>query len=195
MWKAGCRNATQAWRDIKESGYAGPRDPVARWFQVRRTTPSKSTPARYLSTALREASNRTDTLRIAGYSPRQLAWLMVKPINKLSDAESTLITQMRALPEIQPIFETAQGFIAMVRQREPKGLNRWLSTCEASKIPALVNFSAGIRKDYAATRAALGMPWSNGQTEGQVTRLKLIKRQMYGRAKLDWLRLRFLGRT
>ena len=57
------------------------------------------------------------------------------------------------------------------------------------------NFALGIQQDYAAVRAALETPWSNGQTEGQVNRLKFIKRQMYGRAKLDLLRLRVLYRS
>ena len=58
-----------------------------------------------------------------------------------------------------------------------------------------MRFAAGIERDYAAVRAALSLPWSNGQTEGQVTRLKLVKRQMYGRAKFDLLRQKVLHST
>jgi transposase len=57
------------------------------------------------------------------------------------------------------------------------------------------SFAVGITKDQRAVAAALVQPWSNGQTEGQITRLKLIKRQMYGRAKLDLLQARLIGAT
>jgi transposase len=64
--------------------------------------------------------------------------------------------------------------------------------CELSDIPELINLATGMRKDYEAIKAALSSSWCDGQTEGQVNRLKLLKRQMYGRAKLDLLSLRFL---
>jgi transposase len=57
----------------------------------------------------------------------------------------------------------------------------------------IVSFAAGIKKDKAAVSAAITEPWSNGQTEGQITKLKLVKRQMYGRAKLDLLEARLLN--
>jgi transposase len=59
-------------------------------------------------------------------------------------------------------------------------------------VPAVETFAAGLEQDGAAVRAALTTPWSNGQTEGRITRLKLLKRQMYGRAGLDLLRRRML---
>ncbi len=71
-------------------------------------------------------------------------------------------------------------------------LDSWLNACAASNISDLMNFATGIRHDYAAVRAALATRWSNGQTEGQVNRLKYLKRQMYGRANFDLLRQRVL---
>ena len=59
-------------------------------------------------------------------------------------------------------------------------------------VTAIETFAAGVRQDEGAVKAALSMPWSNGQTEGQVNKLKLIKRQMYGRASFDLLRRRVL---
>lgn len=73
-------------------------------------------------------------------------------------------------------------------------LDAWLAASAATSVIPLHNFALGIQQDYAAVRAALETSWSNGQTEGQVNRLKFIKRQMYGRAKLDLLRLRVLYR-
>jgi transposase len=63
---------------------------------------------------------------------------------------------------------------------------------EASDVPELRSFATGLRRDWAAVRAGLELSWSNGQTEGQVNRLKLLKRQMFGRAGFDLLRRRLL---
>lgn len=88
--------------------------------------------------------------------------------------------------------QLAQQFQTMVRQHETSMLDPWLDACAASNVSDLVTFAAGLTQDYAAVRAALATQWSNGQTEGQVNRLKRLKRQMYGRASFDLLRLRVL---
>ena len=80
----------------------------------------------------------------------------------------------------------------MIRNHEASTLDAWLDACGASNISDLMTFATGIRHDYAAVRAALATCWSNGQTEGQVNRLKYLKRQMYGRANFDLLRQRVL---
>lgn len=68
----------------------------------------------------------------------------------------------------------------------------WLTTCAESGIPILVTFGQGLQRDYAAVSAALALPWSSGQAEGQINRLKTLKRQMYGRASFDLLPARVL---
>ena len=82
----------------------------------------------------------------------------------------------------------------MIRHRQVELLNDWLASCQSCSAALLRQFGFRLQQDYAAVRGALATEWSNGQTEGQVTRLKLIKRQMYGRAKLDLLRQRVLYR-
>lgn len=72
-------------------------------------------------------------------------------------------------------------------------LDCWLAQCEQSDIAEFIRFAHGVRRDYAAIRAALGYPWSQGLVEGQVNRLKLLKRQMYGRAGFPLLRRRMLA--
>ncbi len=79
-----------------------------------------------------------------------------------------------------------------IRQRKPQHLNHWIDAVALADIPALKTFANGLLKDFDAVSAACTSPWSNGQVEGQVNRLKLIKRQMYGRANFDLLRLRVL---
>ena len=81
----------------------------------------------------------------------------------------------------------------MVKDRQAEGLDSWLIQAENSSIPEFVRLAASFRNDYAAVQAGLMSPWSNGQVEGQVNRLKLIKRQMFGRAGFDLLRKRVLG--
>ena len=77
----------------------------------------------------------------------------------------------------------------MIRSREVGDLSSWIHDAEGS---LLASFARGIRKDASAVRGATTEPWSNGQTEGQVNKLKLVKRRMYGRAKLDLLDTRLL---
>ncbi len=83
-------------------------------------------------------------------------------------------------------------FVDLVRRKRPEKLDTWLEGCAASSVNALQTFAAGIRQGYKAVRSALELPWSNAQTEGQVTRLKFIKRMMYGRANFYLLRQRVL---
>jgi transposase len=83
-------------------------------------------------------------------------------------------------------------FQHLVHEGQSQEFEAWVQKGETSEIPELVNLAKGMRKDLAAVKAAMSSIWSNGQTEGQVNRLKLLKRQMYGRAKLDLLSLRFL---
>jgi transposase len=80
-----------------------------------------------------------------------------------------------------------------VRQRFDKALTPWLTAALDSGITELRQFAKGLVQDLAAVQAALSLPWSSGQVEEQVNRLKLIKRQMYGRANFDLLKLRFLA--
>ena len=94
-------------------------------------------------------------------------------------------------PTIAQIATLTETFARMVRTRTPSELPTWLETVLTSGLPDLKRFATGLQQD-AAVREACKLPYRNGQTEGQVTRLKLLKRQMYGRAKLDLLRQRVL---
>ena len=93
-------------------------------------------------------------------------------------------------------IRTAQAqaveFGRLVRAHDIAALESWLSTAAGSALPELRDFAAGMLRDEAAVRAAVELPWSNGQTEGQVNRLKMLKRQMYGRASIGLLRQRVL---
>ena len=119
-------------------------------------------------------------------------WLFLHPIAQLKPDEKELHNQLMNHPVLVRACALAQDFQRMVREREADEFDDWLERCEASQIPEFRNLAKGIRKDYRAVKAALCSIWSNGQTEGHINRLKLLKRQMYGRANFDLLRLRCL---
>jgi transposase len=83
----------------------------------------------------------------------------------------------------------------MVREQQAAAFDPWLERATRSGLKELRRFALGLRQDYAAVRAALEEPWSQGPTEGHILRLKWLKRQMYGRAKVDLLRQRVLQRV
>lgn len=82
-----------------------------------------------------------------------------------------------------------------MRQRQPEGLDSWLERAVTSCLIAFQRFANGLRDDYEAVKAGLTLPWSTGPVEGQINRLKMLKRQMYGRANIDLLRQRVLVPT
>jgi transposase len=124
-------------------------------------------------------------------SPRQASWLLLAEKLK-EDERQTVADLCRLAPEIKQGRELAQGFAAIVKERKADRLREWLIEAARSDLPEFVGFARGVTEDLEAVQAALECEWSNGQTEGQVNRLKMIKRMMYGRAKFDLLRARVL---
>ena len=86
----------------------------------------------------------------------------------------------------------AAEFRGLVRERQPEAFDRWLEAAKGSEVAEMKGFAEGLIQDHEAVRAALTHEWSSGQTEGQINRLKFIKRQMYGRANFELLKARFL---
>lgn len=126
-------------------------------------------------------------------SAKRAAHMLLKEGKKLRAEEGLFIEQLlRLCPEIGQVKGLGQSFQKMVRERDVKQLDEWLGTAKGSGIKEMVSFAEGLGKDQEAVAGALSYQWSNGQTEGQINRLKLIKRQMYGRAKFELLRARVL---
>jgi transposase len=86
----------------------------------------------------------------------------------------------------------AQDFASLVRQRQPIRLEPWLARAATSTLSPFRRFARGLRADNAAVQAGVTLPWSQGPIEGHINRLKMLKRQMYGPARLDLLARRFL---
>jgi transposase len=124
-------------------------------------------------------------------SARTIARMMSTGRDNLSKADSITVAAIEAgIPALVEARELIADFHAIIRRRSGDRLDPWLERARTSLIGAFAN---GVTKDKAAVSAAIVLPWSNGQTEGQITRPKLVKRQMYGRGKLDLLQACLIG--
>jgi transposase len=181
-WNEGCRMATVLWREIRAQGFAYSLTNVQRFVnQLRREGPPPTDRPR---TALTKAH---------GPPPRLVAALVLQRPERRTDEQRAYLQQLGTEdPAIATVVDLAEDFLVMLRRREGERLPAWLETAEASGIDELTRFAGRLRTDQAAVQAGLTLRHSNGQTEGQVTKLKLIKRQGYGRAKVDLLRKRVL---
>ena len=140
----------------------------------------------------KRSRRRKASPRLTVPSARAAAWMLLRP-DELTDEEKPVVELLRRLsPEVSRAQELALDFVGVVKERRGDELRRWLVEALRSEIPEFVTFANGLTDDLQAVRAALEYEWSQGQVEGQVHRLKLIKRQMYGRGKPDLLRARVL---
>ncbi len=132
--------------------------------------------------------------KISVPGPRSCVWLLLKKGEKLTEEECLARqTVSDACPAIAQGLELIQAFRKAICRRSEKRFDAWMDAVTKSQIPEFKNFVKVLQKDEAAVRAAVSSEWSNGQTEGQVNRLKMLKRQMYGRANFDLLRARVLN--
>jgi len=186
QWEAGCRNATHVWRTLRAQGFPGSYAVVYRYVTAWRCGhPAQSSD----SARPAAAPGATPLPRLTA---RQLSYLFGRrPEQRTPDEQAHVAQIQQHDPTIAQIATLTEAFAQMIRQRTPSELQSWIETVLISGLPDLKRFATGLHQD-AAVRAACELPYSNGQTEGQVTRLKLLKRQMYGRAKLDLLRQRVL---
>jgi transposase len=122
-------------------------------------------------------------------SSRRLAWFLVREQKSLSMAEQAILAQIRDVcQDASRAYQLVHDFHKIVKGRLGEELDGWLTAASESGILAMQNFAAGIMRDKEAVAAAITLDWSNEQVEGQVNRLKLRKRQLYGRANFDLLR-------
>lgn len=193
---AGNDNASQLWRHLRdEFGYPGPRPLVARWVAKHRYLCPRPSPAQPKSIRRgRPTVAAPQSPQVPVLSARQASWLLVRRPADLDESDSLRIKRLcQQAPELQAAYSLVQEFAEMLRHRQSSHFDDWLARAEASGTAELQGFAAGLRRDHAAVFAALSLPVSNGQVEGQVNRLKTIKRSMYGRAKFDLLRQRVLA--
>ena len=187
-WMEGCENAAQVWREIRAAGYGGTRAQVETWAYHRRINAAPSTPHMYRAgLPARRRARQTSLAR-----PRRLVWLLLRAPHTRPADDLTTLTRMQQDWESATSYDLAQQFLAMVRQHTPDVLAGWLAACTTCGVAELQPFAAGLQQDVRAVEAALRESWSTGPVEGHVNRVKLIKRQMFGRANFDLLRQRVL---
>jgi transposase len=195
----GCENAMALWREIRDQGFAGTHRQVHRYVAERRTVPARRTAHKWLS---RTGSTGAEAPRAEPMaSPKQLAWILVQPIKTLPPQAAADLARIQQDTEAARVADLARRFAMLVRACGLDGdrpvdavgeLDRWLSETRNCGVAAMETFAAGLAQDGPAVRAALTTSWSNAQADGQITRLKMLKRTMYGRASFALLRRRVL---
>jgi transposase len=180
---AGGRNAAELFRELQGQGCAAGYDAVRRY--VSRRLGSTHRPGPRTAPCAPPPPPRP--------SARQLSFELLKRAEKREAEEQARVGRFRAWPALREALDLAESFAALVRKQATASFSDWLAQAEQSGCGELVGFAAGLRQDEAAVRAALTTRWSNGPVEGQVNRLKVIKRQMYGRAGLRLLRARVVN--
>ena len=179
-WAEGVKSPTQLWQELKEKGAKVSKSSVYRMT------------VRLFGMVL---GPRDQQVKPPAQPPilsaRKTSILLSKDPNKLNQRELKFCEALKELsPEIEQAYPLIQDFVKMIKQQKVKMLDSWLEQALKSELASMVNFATSLQQDYDAVKAALEYKWSNGQVEGQVNRLKMIKRQMYGRAGFQLLRKR-----
>lgn len=193
-WAEGCQNGVQLWRELQAQGFRGSRTPVSRWVPQRRTQPPATSPIAYRQswTEPRPDTTMAGTQPPRVPAPRRLVWLLLRPDQTLLPNDQALLRHLLQEEEVARAYDLGQEFARIVKTRNADALDAWLAECRSSGIEDLVTFATGLQQDHPALKAALTLEWSNAQLEGHVNRLKMLKRQSYGRAGFDLLRRRVL---
>ncbi len=183
-WREGCTDSMQLWREIRAQGYAHSARTVSRFLtQLRRASEAGWAPE----------TQTSPYTRPQGPSPRAVSFTWVCPeAKRAQDAQMSVDQLTKADPAIAQAYTLSQAFLALVRERRGDALAAWMTEATTSGIEALARFAQGLQEDLAAIKAGLTLPWSNGPVEGHITRLKLLKRQGYGRAGVGLLRQRVM---
>ena len=181
----GCQNATQLWREIVEQGYQGKSAMVRRYI--------KNLRKRISQVESKDYKNKQLETSFTTLSIRQTAILLLNKEDNLKAEEKIFVeTILKSSEEVKKISQIGTEFQTMIKEKQSEKFNSWLENSKNCGIKELARFAFGLKQDEAAVRQSMSSEWSNGQVEGQVNRLKSIKRQMYGRANFDLLKARVM---
>lgn len=184
-WDEGCHNAIRLFRELQDQGFPGQRSIVVDAVAKLRSRWSPEESAQIAHVVEAAPTRRT--------SPRQVRWWFQRKPEDLEDEGRVALTHFLAEhAEARVVYELTQRFGQIIRERRRDELDGWLE--DARRGPReLRSLARGIQRDRPAVEAGLIYEWSQGQTEGQVNRVKLTKRAMFGRANFDLLRQRVLA--
>ena len=183
-WREGCTDSMQLWRELRALGYTYSSRTVSRVVtRLRRASEAGWAPE----------TQTSPYTRPQGPSARAVSFTWVCPEAKRAQDAQLYVEQLTQTdPAIAQAYTLSQAFLTLVRERRGTELEAWRTTAAASGIEALARFAQGLQEDLAAVTAGLTLPWSNGPVEGHINRLKLLKRQGYGRADVGLLRQRVM---
>jgi transposase len=194
QWADGEHNIAHLYQTIRSQGYRGSETSVRAYVKALREEIGPAISDCAATILLSRLENKRHQ-RMA-LSSRRATWLVLRRPEDLSTADRHLLDLLgQAHAQVRFACELARAFAQMIRSRNAPALDPWLAEATTSGVPELRTFAEGIRRDQAAVLAALIYEWSQGQVEGQIHRLKLLKRQSYGRAGFDLLRHRVLARS
>jgi transposase len=191
-WNDGCLNARRLFREITAQGYPGCYNTVVQYTQ--RLRQALELPARHRTPRQPRpevAEPTTPPLTVRGAT----GLILKREENRDEDDKQQIIQLQAQHAELAEAIALTQDFAALVRQRQGDELQSWLQRAATSCLRPFQGFANGLWEDYEAVKAGLTLPWSTGPVEGQINRLKMLKRQMFGRANIDLLRLRVLYHT
>jgi transposase len=183
-WRESGADSMQLWREIRAFGYAHSARTVCRFITRLRRAADVGDPPEPQGTPY--TCTKGPSARMVSYT------LMCPPAERTREAQMYLDQLCAMDAGMARAYGLSQAFLAMVRERRGAHLQAWMAEALHSGIEALARFARGLQEDLAAVTAGLTLPWSNGVTEGHVHRLKLVKRQGYGRAGFALLRQRVL---
>lgn len=187
---AGFVNARILFAELQELGYTGSYMTLTRYLHPLRGDgkPLPRQPRRGRSPLATVVIPRSPPL-----TPRRAVSSVLQRPDRLKDKDKEIIERLQQQDaELNLAISLARDFASLVRQRIPEKLDPPIERALASSLSPIVNFARGLLDDYSAVRAGVTLPWSNGPVEGLIDRLKMLERQMYGRAGIDLLRRRFL---
>jgi transposase len=201
----GCRNANQLWRELMEQGFTGGYKLVNRWLSARQEKPGRKHLLREKDLPDLVAEEEAGTYSpqpqrmeigeavqpVALEVPRHLVWLLLRDASSLNSREQRTLDFIQQQPLVETLYDLAQSYVKLMRERDVEAFDPWLDRCMRCGIPDLESFAQGLQKDYKAVKTSLILPYSNGPVEGQVNRLKFVKRSMFGRGSFELL-LNFL---
>lgn len=181
-WQEGCENIAQLHSELVAQGFEGT------YMSVYRAVKKMLKEGKVSKTAA------SVSIPIPKLSVTSATWLLIHQDDRLDEEQRRLRDKLCQISrDVQTAYTLIQSFCKLIRERQADNLDAWLAEAEQCGIKAFKNFATSLRRDYEAVKAALTYAWSNGQVEGQVNRLKFIKRQMYGRANFDLLRKKVIG--
>jgi len=185
-WNEGRRNGCTLFRELQRLGYRGSYATLMYYLRRLKALRGSMEPDRSRPVPAAVVPHRELT-------PRSAAWTVLRREERRSTQDREVLAELRQHnPELDQAIGLAEEFAALVRRREPEHLDPWLQRAQDGTIVSLRRFAKRLSADYEAVRAAVTLSWSNGPVEGQINRLKMLKRTMYGRAGLTLLSRRFL---